>query len=49
MANTISKKSYVKASAAKTLGKLPPGDKNLGVDPEIRFYAIEEGDETEEG
>ena len=48
MAKTISKKKSVKASSAKTSGKTPPGDKNLGIEPAIRFYAIEDGDETEE-
>ena len=49
MAKIISKKSSVKASAAKPSGKPPSRDKTLGVDPEIRFYAIEDGGETEEG
>ena len=49
MAKNISKKVSVKDSSAKTLGKTPPGDKTLGLDPEIRFYAIEDGDDTEEG
>ena len=49
MANTISKKIYVKASASKQSGKPPPGGKTLGIEPEIRLYAIEDGDETEEG
>ena len=48
MAKTISKKKSVKASSAKTSGKTPPGDKNLGIEPAIRFYAIEDGDDTEE-
>ena len=48
MAKTISKKISVKASAAKPLGKFPPRDKTIGIDPEICFYAIEDGDETEE-
>ena len=49
MAKTISKKRYVKASSAKTSGKPVPVDKTFGVEPDIRFYAIEDGDETEEG
>ena len=47
MENTISKKILVKASEAKPLGKPSPGDKNLGVELEIRFYDIEDGDDTE--
>ena len=39
--------AYPKASAAKPSGKLPPGDKKFGLDPVIRFYEIEDGDETE--
>ena len=45
----ISKKSSVKASAAKPLGNPPPGDKNFGLEPAICFYDIEEGYETEKG
>ena len=48
MSKTISKKSAVKASSSKPLGKPLPGDKNLGIETAIRFYAIEDGDETEE-
>ena len=48
MATTISKKSSFKASAANPLGKLSTGDKTLGIDPQIRFYAIEDSDDTEE-
>ena len=47
MAKTISKKSSIKASSAKTLGKPPPGDKTFGIEPVIRFYYIEDDDETE--
>ena len=49
MSKTISKKSYVIASADKPLGKPPPGDKIFGLEPEIRFYAIEDSEKTEEG
>ena len=49
MENITSKKISVKASAAKTLGKPPPGDKTLRIDPAIHFYAIEYIDDTEEG
>ena len=47
MANTISKKISVKASADKPSGKPSPGDKTLGIEPDIRVYTIEDGDETE--
>ena len=46
MKSTISKKISVKYSKAKPLGKPPFGDKTLGLEPAIRFYAIEDGDET---
>ena len=49
MAKTISKKGSVKASSVKLWGKPPPGDKNFGIETAIRFYAIEDGDETEKG
>ena len=48
MGKTISKKISFKASSVKPLGKPPPGDKTLGLYPEISFYAIEDGYETEE-
>ena len=48
-AKTIGKKISVKASASKPPGKPPPGDKNVGLDTPTCFYAIEDGDETEEG
>ena len=47
MASNISKKSYVKASAAKSSGKPLTGDTTLGIEPAIRFYATEYDDETE--
>ena len=47
MAKTISKKISVKASAAKPPGNPPTGDKTFGIEPDIRFYAIEDGHETE--
>ena len=49
MAKTISNKSSVKASASKPSGKSPYRDKTFGIEPAIRFYDIEDGDETEEG
>ena len=49
MASSISRKSSVKASTDKPSGKPPPGDKILGIDPEIRFYELEDSDNTEEG
>ena len=48
MATTIKKKISVKDSAAKTSGKPLPGDKTLGIEQDIRFYTIEDGDETAE-
>ena len=48
MDKTISKKIYVKDSADKPLRNPPPGDKTFGFEAAIRFYAIEDGDETEE-
>ena len=49
MGNTISKKILVKASAAKPFGNPSPGDKTLGLKQAICLYAIEDGDDTEEG
>ena len=46
MANIISKKNSVKASAAKPSVKTPPGDKTFGLDPAIRFNPIEDICET---
>ena len=40
MARTISRKSLVKDSEAKPLGKSPTGGKTLGLDPETRFYEL---------
>ena len=48
-AKTISKKISVKASEAKPLGKPLPRDKTFGIEPAIRFYDIEDGDDNEEG
>ena len=49
MAKTISKKSSVKASAAKPWDKLHSRDKTLVIEPVIRLYVIEDGDENEQG
>ena len=49
MANSISKKSSFKASVDKPLVKPPPRDKTCGFEPDICFYYIEDGDETEKG
>ena len=49
MANIITKKISVKASTAKPSGKPLSEDKTLGLDPDIRFYNIEDGDDTAEG
>ena len=46
MARSISKKNTVKASIYKPLGKPPPGDKTIGTDPDIRFYEIEDVNNT---
>ena len=43
MAKNIIKKRSVKASAAKPFGKSLPEEKHSGIDPDIRFYAMEYG------
>ena len=48
MENNISSKSLVKASSPKPSGKPLPGDKTPEIDPEIRFYELEDSDKTEE-
>ena len=40
MEKTISNISPAKALTSKPSGKPLPGDKTLGLDPEIRFYKI---------
>ena len=49
MAKSSIKRNQAKASTSNPLGKPPPGDKSLGLEPAIRFYLIEDGDKTEEG
>ena len=49
MVKTTSKKISVKALSANPLGKPPPGDKTLGIEPTTRFYEMEDVDDTEEG
>ena len=49
MGKTTSKKTSVKTSSENPLVNPPPGDKTLGLDPEIRFYTLEDGDDTVEG
>ena len=49
MAKTISKKSSFKASEAKPLDKPPPGGEIFEIEPEIRFYDIEDEEDTEKG
>ena len=49
MEQSISKKISVKASTANTSGKPPLWDKTYGIEPAIRFYEIEDRDETEKG
>ena len=48
MVKSISKRNSLEASTANTLGKPLSGDETLGFDPDIRFYKIEDGDNTEE-
>ena len=47
MAKSISKKISVKASTVKPSSKSLPRDKTCGIDTAIRFYEIENIDETE--
>ena len=47
MESTVSMKT-LKASTAKTNGRPPPGDKSLGIEPDILLYEIEDGDKNEE-
>ena len=49
MAKPISKTISVKDSTSKPLGKPPPGDKTCGIEPTIRFYELENVDDTEKG
>ena len=49
MGKTTSKKSSVKASAAKPSGNSLPRDKTTDLDPAIRFYTLEDGADTTEG
>ena len=46
MAKTTSNKISVKDSADNPSGKPPHRDKTLGIDPTIRLYDIEDGDDT---
>ena len=48
ISKTVSLKP-VKSSTANPRGKPLPGDKTLWLDPDIHFYEIEDGDNTEEG
>ena len=47
MEKTISKRNSVKASETKPSGKPPSGYKSLELEPEIRFYQLEDVDNTE--
>ena len=38
-----------KSSTANPIGNPTPRDKTIGLDPDKRFYKIEDGDDTEEG
>ena len=46
MAKSISKRNPEKSSTAKPLGKPPLEYKSIGIEPDINFYDIEEGDNT---
>ena len=48
MERNISTKT-VKASISKPNDNPTPGDKTLGLDPEIRFYGIIDDGKTDEG
>ena len=48
MVKTSGKKILVKATAANPSGKPPSGDKTLGIESVIRFYSLEDVDETKE-
>ena len=43
------KMKTVKSSTAKPNRKPPPGDKYVGIEPDTRFYEIEDDNDTEEG
>ena len=47
MKKSISNKISFKASEANPLGNPPSGDKSCGIEPDIRFYDIEDVDDTE--
>ena len=49
MSRSINKINSAKASTSKPLGKSTPGYRSLGLDPDISFYEIEDGDKTDEG
>ena len=49
MGKTTCKKISVKDSEARPLGEPLTRDKTLVLDTEIHIYAIQEGDDTEEG
>ena len=42
------KMKTIKVSTAKLNGKPPPGGKYPGIEPDIHFYEIEDGDNTED-
>ena len=47
MSNTTSQKNTKASTFKPIVGKPPPGDKTLGVDPDIRLYKVEVSDKTE--
>ena len=49
MSKTINKKISVKTSEDKPSGKPLPGNKTLVIEPVVRFHAIKDSENTEEG
>ena len=49
MASSISKRNTEQVSTANPFGNPHPGDKSLGIEIDVCFYEIEDGDKTEEG
>ena len=48
MSKIINRKISVKTSAYNPLGRPPPGNKTLGIEPVVLFHAIEDSENTEE-
>ena len=49
MVKNIGRKCSVKDSVDKPLDKTPIGNKIPGLDPEIFFYELEDGNKTKDG